>query len=211
MSSIERFVDSLSRTDTAPTLFNPFNQLCPIHDRRDAQLIRQRNLSKLLHAHQQLNTSMLWVFEAPSYLGARRSGAPFVNEDMFTEVEECLGMEASFEKATTGEAATALTTRLTWNLARDLDLKPLIWEALPFHPHYSGAPLTNRRPTSAEVGLYKHFLLELLNIFSPDQVFAVGRVAERALQSCGVQAAYIRHPAQGGAAQFRQQMWSYIE
>lgn len=206
MPAIEDYVAALSQTQTPPNLFNPFKQICATHDRLDAPAIRRRNLSRLLRAHRRLGTQMMWVFEAPSYLGARRSGAPFVNEGMFGEVEEILGVADNFERATLGDAKTALTTRLAWKLAGELGLRPLIWEALPFHPHEPGRPLSNRRPTAEEMGRYRHFLLQLVEIFDPEQVLAVGRVAERALKVCGVEADYVRHPAQGGAAQFREQV-----
>jgi hypothetical protein len=194
MAAIEDFVAALSRTQTPPNLFNPFNQICLVHDRPDAPAIRCRNLIRLLRAHQRLGTKMVWVFEAPSYQG------------IYEDIGELLGMQAVFEKATEGESKTALTTRLAWKLAQDLNLKPLIWEAIPFHPHYANQPLTNRRPTSKEIGQYKHFLLEPLGLFAPEHVLAVGRVAERALEICGVEATYVRHPAQGGAVEFREQV-----
>ena len=206
MAAIEDFVAALSETQTPLNLFNPFNQICPVNDRPEAPLIRRRNLGRFLAVHQRLGTNMIWVFEAPSYLGARRSGAPFINEGMYEEIGEMLGLRGGFEQATVGESKTAPTTRWAWRLAQELKLKPLIWEALPFHPHHANQPLTNRRPTSQEIGRYKHFLLQLLDLFNPNHVLAVGRVAERALGLCGVKADYVRHPAQGGANVFREQV-----
>lgn len=210
MPAIEALVSRLSQTTTPPSLFNPFKQVCATHDLPNAPAIRCRNLTRLLRVHQQLQTKMLWVFEAPSHLGARRSGAPFVNEANFREVEEYFGLSEPFEKATHTAAKIAPTTRITWKLARELDLKPLIWEALPFHPHLPDQPLTNRKPSAAEILAYKDFLHDVLAIFQPSRVIAVGRVAEEALKLIGVEAAYVRHPAQGGAALFREQIASLL-
>ncbi len=38
------------------------------------------------------------------------------------------------------------------------------------------------------------------------RVVAVGRVAERALRKLGIEAPAVRHPAQGGAKKFREQV-----
>ena len=210
MPAIEALVSDLSHTQTPPDLFNPYNQVCQTHDLPDAPAIRRRNLTRLLRAHQRLQTKTLWVFEAPSHLGARRSGAPFVNEGNFREVEEFLGLHESLEQATHSAARIAPTTRITWNLAHELDVKPLIWEALPFHPHLPNQPLTNRRPRTSELKAYLHFLTDLLAIFEPALVVAVGRVAEQALAWAGTDATYVRHPAQGGVRQFRVQLRTLI-
>jgi uracil-DNA glycosylase len=206
MSNIETFVSELEKTNTPLNLFNPYKEVCNIHDLPNAPAMRRRNLKRLLYAHKERGSQILWIFEAPSHLGARRSGAPFVNERNFEEIEGLLGTSESFEKATHGAAKAALTTVITWKLAQELKLVPLIWETLPFHPHQAGKPLTNRRPSSKEIIAYKHFLLEILEIFSPNRVLAIGRVAESALDLCGVEATYVRHPAQGGAALFRDQV-----
>lgn len=206
MDFIGNFISKLANTETSNKLFNPFVDICPIHDKKNAPLIRQRNLQLLLEAHMKLKTKMIWLFEAPSYLGARRSGAPFVNEGMFTEIEQILQTSRKFEKATHTDSKTAITTRITWRVAKELALKPLIWEALPFHPHNLDQPLSNRKPSLEEMASYKHFLIQILEIFNPIDILAIGRVAENGLNSLGVKATYVRHPAQGGAKIFRDQI-----
>jgi len=47
------------------------------------------------------------------------------------------------------------------------------------------------------------FLEELLAVFRPQQVVAIGRIAQRALADLGVEAAYVRHPAMAGIPEFR--------
>jgi uracil-DNA glycosylase len=75
----------------------------------------------------------------------------------------------------------------------------VLWNTVPHHPHVPGRPLSNRRPTVAEVTAGAAFAERALDILQPRIVVAVGRIAEAVL---GDRAAYVRHPANGGGAAF---------
>ena len=72
-------------------------------------------------------------------------------------------------------------------------------ETVPHHPHAPAVPLSNRRPTAAEIAEGAQFAERLLALLQPAMVVAVGRVAEGVL---GGRAVYVRHPANGGGAAF---------
>jgi hypothetical protein len=77
----------------------------------------------------------------------------------------------------------------------------LLWNAYPWHPFDPRGPLSNRHPgRDLEAGL--EALACLLNLFPTARLYAVGRVAERALGEVGLTAPYIRHPSRGGKARF---------
>ncbi len=206
IKQIERFIDTLADAELSGNLFNPYSDICEIHDKPNADEIRRYNAGILLKEYARREVEMMWVFEAPSYQGARRSGAPFVNEGMYKEIENLLELEVGFRKATNTESKTAMTSRIAWDVARDLGVTPLIWEALPFHPFEDGNNLSNRRPTKSEIVRYKKYLLDIVDIFQPKRVVAVGRTSEEALLLIGVEGVYVRHPAQGGVGEFRCQM-----
>jgi uracil-DNA glycosylase len=63
---------------------------------------------------------------------------------------------------------------------------------VPTHP---GTPTSNRRPSRGEVEASRPFLEELA---AGRRILAVGRLAAEVTG-----APYIRHPAHGGAAEFR--------
>jgi uracil-DNA glycosylase len=71
----------------------------------------------------------------------------------------------------------------------------LLWNVVPTHPHRSGVPLSNRRPTAAEIAEGLPFVER---VAVGRRVLGVGRIAQHAL---GVP--YVRHPSHGGAAIFR--------
>jgi hypothetical protein len=69
----------------------------------------------------------------------------------------------------------------------------LLWNVVPTHP---GTAEANRRPTRAEVAAGLRFVHTLA---AGRRVVPVGRVAQEALGG-----PYLRHPAHGGAAAFRE-------
>src|SRR6478735_5224146 len=75
----------------------------------------------------------------------------------------------------------------------------ILWNTVPTHPHRPGEPLSNRRPTTAEVEAGAAFARRLIELVRPATVVAVGRIAESVL---GGGASYVRHPANGGGAAF---------
>ena len=135
--------------------------------------LRRRRLLEYLETHQ--GTPLLLVGEAAGYRGARVSGIPFTSERQLTGV---------------GPAeATATIVRRT---LAELGLEALCWNVVPTHP---GTARSNRRPTRTEVEASRPFLEELAQ---GRRILAVGRLAARTTA-----APYIRHPAHGGAAEFR--------
>src|SRR6056297_2422176 len=150
MNKINNFIKKLSKTETPKTIFNPYRDICKVYDKKNAPKIRQENLENLLKTHLKLKTDIIWIFEANSYLGGRRSGAPFVNETMYKEIENTLNTVKPFKKATKTETKTALTTKMAWNLAKELNIKPFMWESIPFHFYKKENPFSNRSVTKQE-------------------------------------------------------------
>ena len=116
--------------------------------------------------------------EAPGYRGARVSGIPLTSERQLTGVGPA-------------EATATIVHRTLDELGLTGDV--LLWNVVPTHP---GDERSNRRPTRSEVELGLPFARELGR---GRQVVAVGRLAHAAFGG-----AYIRHPARGGAAAFRE-------
>jgi hypothetical protein len=119
----------------------------------------------------------LLVGEAAGYRGARISGIAFTSERQLTG-------------AGPGEATATIVHRALAEL--DVEEDVLLWNVVPTHP---GTATSNRAPTRVEIETALPFVREL----APGRrVFAVGRIAEAALE-----APYIRHPSRGGASAFR--------
>jgi uracil-DNA glycosylase len=120
---------------------------------------------------------ILLVGEAAGYRGARVSGIPFTSERQLTGTGPA-------------EATATIVHRVLAEL--DLEADVLLWNVVPTHP---GTDTSNRRPTRTEIEAGRPFLDVLLR---GRRTIAVGRVAEAVLGG-----AYLRHPAHGGAEEFR--------
>jgi len=129
---------------------------------------------------QRAGAELLLVGEAAGYRGTRVSGIPFTSERQLTGTGPA-------------EASATIVHRVLDELG--LSVHVLLWNAVPTHPHRPGVPDSNRRPRAAEIEASRCFL-ELLAVGR--RVVPVGRVAESAIGTSG-----IRHPAHGGAHEFR--------
>jgi uracil-DNA glycosylase len=93
-----------------------------------------------------------------------------------------------------------------------VEQRVLLWNTVPAHPHPAGRPLGNRAPTMPERLAGGAVLGALLEAVQPLAVVPVGRIAERSLAELGVGSLpSVRHPAQGGATQFRAQARAAVE
>jgi uracil-DNA glycosylase len=134
--------------------------------------------------------------EAAGYQGMRWSGIAFTSE------RDLMRWGAPF--CTTSdrprgwsEPSGTIVHRVLSELGAEH--RVVLWNTVPHHPHAPGAPLSNRRPSVAEIAAGSRFAERLLELLRPAMVVAVGRVAESVL---GERAAYVRHPANGGGAAF---------
>jgi len=143
------------------------------------QYRRSRRRRERLAAYLEVrrDAPIVLVGEAAGYRGARVSGIPFTSERQLTG-------------AGPAEASATIVHRVLAELGLEEDV--LLWNVVPTHP---GTATSNRRPTRAEVETSFPFLAELAR---GRRVVAVGRLAQAVTG-----APYVRHPARGGAADFR--------
>jgi uracil-DNA glycosylase len=141
--------------------------------------LRRDRLTAYLEARRE--AGVLVVGEAAGYRGARVSGLPFTSERQLTG-------------AGPAEASATIVQRTLVEL--ELVDSVVLWNLVPTHPHRAGEPKSNRAPTAAEIDAAAPFLAELAR---GRVVVAVGRLAHSRLGG-----AYVRHPAHGGAAAFRE-------
>jgi uracil-DNA glycosylase len=203
MHDFSSFIERLSRVQTAP---DAYNQLGAGDNPYNA--IRRANLQRYLNDVLERQAGIVLIAEAPGYRGMRLTGVPMVSRRILREGVPSLGMfgtergyqdvpEPGFEAIQAEQTATIL-----WSVLPELGIVPLVWGAFPFHPHQPGKPLTNRKPRTPEVKTGEPFVRELLEIFAPKKVIAVGNVGYGLLTAMGIPCVKIRHPAQGGKNDF---------
>jgi len=196
-------IERLSLEPTAPDAYNQFGA-----GDNSYNAIRRANLLRYLQTLYSRGTKWMLLGEAPGYRGMRLTGLPMTGRRQLREGVPELEMfglmrgyqdvpEPGFEAIQSEQTATIL-----WNLLPELGIVPLVWGAFPFHPCQLGNPLSNRKPRTHEVKQGEPFVRELLDIFKPEKVIAVGNVGYGLLTEMGVPCVKVRHPAQGGKNEF---------
>jgi uracil-DNA glycosylase len=198
-------------TDTLPSsspkLFNPWRDHCTDDEPcngPDAKLAR-------LAAHLDCNPKFVLCGEAAGYLGCRHSGIAFTSERLLLHGIPLHGKIPRISPTSHRLTSRALpysepSATIVWEALYNLGIeeRTILWNALPMHPHKSRDEQSNRTPTSEEFEIGKRALQMLVREFPSAKVVAVGKKAERSLNSMGIPAAYVRHPAYGGATKFAQ-------
>ncbi len=181
-------LDAVPVTDDAEALY----------DVRNAEgRLRRANLSRYL-SDVGAGADTLLVAEAPGWRGMTNTGVPF------TSVRE-LGPSYLMPPEPTApwEASSRVVHAALQGWSGPL---PAAWAIFPHHPFVAPDRLTNRTPRPAEVRDGAPVALALIEALGASRVIAVGRKAQGALALAGIEAIAVRHPAQGGATQFTEQL-----
>jgi protein-disulfide isomerase len=179
--------------------FNPWRDRDDRLDVDDAAAIRRRNLRGYLGSFREPPPVVL-VGEAPSWRGCRFSGIAFTAEANL--LDDTFPVDGRRTSAFRERPLTEASATIVWGCLQEHFPRFLLWNALPFHPHPPRDPLGNRTPRRTEVESFAGILRGVLDALGPEEVLAVGRTSERALEGLGIEARYVRHPSHGGARKF---------
>ncbi|MGW4595886.1 uracil-DNA glycosylase [Streptomyces sp. NPDC004457] len=156
---------------------------------------------------------VMMVGEAPGYRGHTVSGVPFTSVRQLTARPGLMTGAARGDGFAVPEHPAAnweQSSGIVWRaLAAWHGPLPLMWAIYPNHPHEPGHPATNRAPRATEVAAGTPIVLALAEAFGITNFVAVGRKAQGALARAGIEATPVRHPAQGGARAFTEQLAAY--
>jgi hypothetical protein len=192
----------------SPRAFNQYRDVHPELDLLRGAAVRRRNLRRYLEAF--AGARFVLVGEAAGYAGCRFSGIPFTCEaqlvgpepldwalDLLGPAGDANGLARSSAR---GELWVERSAGIVWEaLGKRTDC--VLWNAFPWHP-FGGADLLSNRSPGRDLRDGLGVLRCLLSLFPSARPYAVGRVAQRALEAIGVQAPYIRHPSHGGKRKF---------
>jgi hypothetical protein len=195
-----KFIEKLAESPVAENTFNQYSYRFPENG------IRRNNLLLYLQHLEKLKPGILLCGEAPSYRGARLTGIPFTSRVILGKGIEKFGLFGPDKGYRVSEEFPGVnsepTATMIWQLMTELNLIPLGWNAYPFHPFKKGNPMSNRLPTIQEIKAGEIFLKELIGIFKIKTIIAVGNTAHFTLNNSGIENFKVRHPANGGKAEF---------
>ncbi|MGF6167672.1 hypothetical protein M2426_001260 [Pseudomonas moraviensis] len=195
------FVKALSEF-SLDNVFNPYADICPVHDRAGAAASRRKNLKTYLQAVSNLGTDTIWMGRDLGYRGGRRTGLALTDEFHLSEMTRVYpGCES--QQATRGPAIAERTAAEIWAVLKAVDIPPLLWNVFPFHPHEPGNPFTNRKFSAKELALVDELNSELFSWLRIRKIIAIGQDAAHYASRFGLPIETIRHPSYGGVRDFR--------
>ena len=183
-------------------VFNPYVDICSIHDKVDAAATRRKNLRTYLGAAQAKGVDTIWMGRDLGYRGGRRTGLALTDEYHLIELQK-LFPGATFSRATHGSAVAERTAAEIWAALRTVPHPPLFWNVFPFHPHEHGSSLTNRRFTARELAEVDDLNASLIAWLGVKRIISIGQDALQYTKRFGVKVQAVRHPSYGGVADFR--------
>ena len=192
---MERLLAELTRLRIGAT-FNQYAEAGP-DDVPGAAAIRVENLRAYLA--ERPGADVVCVGEAGGYQGMRWSGIAFTSE------RDLLRWGAPYRTTCAARTWSEPSGTIVHKVLAELgaEHRVILWNTVPTHPHRPGEPLSNRRPTTAEVEAGAPLAMRLVELVRPRTVVAVGRIAESVLPAG---TAYVRHPANAGGPAFREGM-----
>ncbi len=224
LEDIDNFIESLRQMPEGD-LFNPWWQNDPENDDyTNAAEIRRHQL--MFYLRERLGRArFLLIGEALGYQGGHFSGIAMTSERMLLGLQKKNGIQPEHIFTSMLPCRTSRvdirpdgfnepTATIVWSHLLAMGIDPydfVIWNALPWHPfHRNRGMLSNRTPTDREFAAGHTRLLDLIKIINPAKIVAVGEKSATQLTGMGIRHTKVRHPANGGAAKFREQFASLI-
>lgn len=200
MKTPKSFAAALSEI-RLPSVFNPYLECCPVHDRPDAARVRRRNLVHCLEAALALRIDTIWIARDLGYRGGRRTGVPLTDEIHLGQAGVLLG-GIGLDRATWGPAVAERTAAIVWDALLRVGEPAVLWNIFPLHPYEPDHPFSNRRHTRAERDATWPLLAALIAMIKPRRIVAIGQDAGAALAGSNIPVRVVRHPSYGGQAEF---------
>lgn len=231
---VKNFIKNLKdfKKTNDDSFFNPWAEKDKYDINDNQSATRCSNLEKYLMVRK--NAKYVLIAEAPGYQGCHFSGIPMTSERIFEtnkygfndEYKRTsdknklkgakLGTGKPVSKKVIRNGFSEPTATIVWKqMIDELNLKPIdfvLWNSFPFHPYKDDCKLSNRKPTPKELERTKKILENFLELWKNASIIAVGNVAKETLKVKEYAVSLeIRHPAFGGAREFREKIKKFIE
>ncbi len=221
---ISGFIESLKKTPRG--MFNPWFHRDKEHDISPAAPeIRRKQFEQYL-AERQQEAKYLLIAEALGYQGGHFTGIAMTSERILLghqqskygvkpgHVFRSIKPERTSKPEFIEKGMTEPTATIMWGAITKLGINPyevVLWNAVPWHPYNKEKGiLSNRTPTEKEINAGITHLMAFIRLFKGTRIIAVGKKCEQSLLQLGLDHDCVRHPANGGAPEFRKQFRNLI-
>ena len=223
MKNIQEFIKELQKYK-GNLVFNPWQDYDPTYDiGPEAPKIRSSNLERYLELRE--NAKYLFIAEGIGYQGGHFSGIAMTSERILlgkhkaipakvvlgdweykrTSNSECPLLNAKQKEGGFNEP----TDTVMWGELAKNSLSPLeavLWNIFPFHPYKKTGLLTNRTPVKEELDIGIVYAKMLMEMIPNMKIVAIGQKSAVTLREYGIECSSVRHPANGGATQFKNEV-----
>lgn len=203
---IRSVIEDQIGTFTKENVFNPWLESDDL-DIEPANAPGDRR--KRLAQHFDCDPQFVLIGEAPGYQGCHFSGVPFTNEALLVD-RAVPRVTIEHDRITHRPLPwREPSATIVWGELYKLKLaeRVVMWNAYAWHPFNKGEMHSNRTPTKSELSAGIGVLRSVLSLFPHARVIAVGNNAEWSLCQLGIRYdGKVRHPANGGANEFRKQL-----
>ncbi|MGM0600203.1 MAG: uracil-DNA glycosylase [Candidatus Rifleibacteriota bacterium] len=218
--NVKKFIEMLRKAPTE-NVFNPWWQIDEVNDDySNAPEIRRNHLEYYLKERLERKPFLL-LGEAMGYQGGHFSGIAMTSERILLGKMKKRGIDPDHvfsvlqptrtsRENVRKDGFTEPTATIVWSHMLELGIDPhdfVIWNAFPWHPYKpEKGILSNRTPTGEEFEPGLRCVKEFIGIMQPRKIFAVGEKAALQLEKLDLDFHKVRHPANGGATKFKNQI-----
>lgn len=196
----KEFVEALAEV-RLDCVFNPYADVCEVHDRPDADAVRRKNLQTFLEAALTCKARTIWIGRDLGYRGGRRTGIALTDEIHLGAAGKLVN-SPQLRRATRGLVVAERTAAVVWKVLNEIRQPVVLWNVFPLHPHERDDQLSNRCHTRTEREATRPLLTALIEMFDADRLVAIGRDAQLALSDIDIPITTVRHPSYGGQSEF---------
>jgi hypothetical protein len=186
--------------------FNPYTDLCPVHDYSDAPKRRRTIILEILEYASSVPIDAIWIGRDLGYRGGRRTGLALTDDVHFEP--HLARWKVTAQRPTRGIAMPERTADNIWDVLENIDEHVFLWNVFPLHPYSPNNPFSNRQHNTMERRAGILLLKKLLLILRPRRIVTIGNDAAKVVSEMqtGTESLKVRHPSYGGQTEFLRQM-----